>query len=65
MSHIHSPLTTTSSRIIKLVVLTVQGQIVRADIVKLRLRDCASVEDVISFSDPLQAYAGQPVQEEE
>jgi biotin carboxylase len=48
-------------RAVKLIMPRVQGQIVRSDIVPLRLVDCPVVEAVVSFSEPLQHFAGKSI----
>lgn len=43
----------------KLIIPTTKGQIVRSDIVPIRLVDCELVEFAASFAEPLQEYPGR------
>jgi glutathione synthase/RimK-type ligase-like ATP-grasp enzyme len=51
-----SPTATGKERLIKLIVPLKKGYIVRSDVIPLRLQDCLLVEQVKSFSRPLQNY---------
>ncbi|KAJ6142875.1 hypothetical protein N7471_002328 [Penicillium samsonianum] len=46
-------------RLIKLIVPLAKGYIVRSDIITLRLQDCPLVEQIRSFTNPLQSYEGR------
>ncbi|KAH7309181.1 hypothetical protein B0I35DRAFT_482906 [Stachybotrys elegans] len=42
--------------LVKLIIPQQQGQIVRADVIPLRMRDSQYVEETVSFAEPLQSY---------
>ncbi|XXH03533.1 Allantoate permease [Hypoxylon texense] len=51
----------TKNRIARLIIPLQKGTIVRSDIVSLRLKDAFAVDEVVSFSTPLQSFAGAPL----
>lgn len=51
----------TVNRVIRLIIPLRRGTIVRSDIIPLRLKDAAGIEQVASFSKPLQFFPGEAV----
>ncbi|OHE91567.1 hypothetical protein CORC01_13115 [Colletotrichum orchidophilum] len=51
------------SRVAKLIVPLLKGQIVRSDIVPLRFIDCEFVDARLSLSEPLKTFSGRPIQD--
>ncbi|KAI0179137.1 glutathione synthetase ATP-binding domain-like protein [Hypoxylon sp. FL1284] len=51
----------TGSRVARLVIPLQEGVLVRSDILPLRLKDASAVDEVASFSAPLQRFPGTPL----
>lgn len=46
---------------VRLVIPRTQGQIIRSDILELRMLDCRVAKIVASFAAPLQSFSGEPI----
>lgn len=51
----------TGNRVARLIIPLQKGTIVRSDIIPLRLKDAFAVDEVVSFSTPLQSFPGAPL----
>ncbi|KAH9999762.1 glutathione synthetase ATP-binding domain-like protein [Xylariaceae sp. FL0662B] len=62
LSCLHATGSSPRGRVVRLIVPLQKGTITRSDVVSLRLKDANMVDQVVSFSTPLQLFSGELLQ---